>query len=140
MHELGIVFHIIKEVKTIAIENEANHVSRVVLSVGEVSTVIPSYLTDCWKWAVQKEPLMAATPPPDATCTTPSGPTRPSANVPSYSACSLIVETIPAVTYCEACQKEYPTVAHGKICPHCGSNSTYLLRGSEVEIKEIEVS
>lgn len=114
MHELGIVFHIIKEVKTIAIENNASHISRVVLSVGEVSTVVPSYLTDCWKWAVQKEPLMTA--------------------------CKLVIEPIPAVTYCEECQQEYPTVTHGKTCPHCGSDKTYLLHGNEVEIKEIEVT
>lgn len=131
MHELGIVFHIIKEVKTIAIENNASHINRVVLSVGEVSTVVPSYLTDCWKWAVQKEPLMAATPPTaDA----------PEQQGMSSRACELIVEPIPAVTYCETCQQEYPTVVHGKTCPHCGSDKTYLLRGNEVEIKEIEVS
>ena len=31
------------------------------------------------------------------------------------------------------------TVRYGKICPHCGSENTWLLRGNEVEIKEIEV-
>lgn len=126
MHELGIVFHIIKEVKTVAIENNASHINRVVLSVGEVSTVVPSYLTDCWKWAVQKEPLMAGSPPSDDGAALP--------------ACELVIEPIPAVTYCESCHQEYPTVAHGKTCPHCGSDKTYLLRGNEVEIKEIEVS
>ena len=29
----------------------------------------------------------------------------------------LVVETIPAVTYCEDCRRTYDTVAHGKICP-----------------------
>lgn len=123
MHELGIVFHIIKEVKSVAIEHNAQHISRVVLSVGEVSTVVPSYLTDCWHWAVQKEPLMAA-----------------STDTPEHPACELVVEPIPAVTYCETCHQEYATVAHGKTCPHCGSDKTYLLRGNEVEIKEIEVT
>ncbi len=42
--------------------------------------------------------------------------------------------------FCEECQKEYPTVEHGKICPYCGSENTYLLRGNEFLIKEIEVS
>ena len=41
--------------------------------------------------------------------------------------------------YCEDCRKTYPTVEHGKICPHCGSEHTYLLQGSEFNIKEIEV-
>ena len=41
--------------------------------------------------------------------------------------------------HCDGCGKEYGTVEHGKICPHCGSENTWLLRGNEVEIKEIEV-
>ena len=27
--------------------------------------------------------------------------------------------------------------AHGRICPYCGSEKTYLLTGSEINIKEI---
>jgi hydrogenase nickel incorporation protein HypA/HybF len=53
--------------------------------------------------------------------------------------CELRCNIIPAVTICNACGKEYPTVEHGKTCPHCGSEDTVLLRGNEVEIKEIEV-
>lgn len=114
MHELGIVFYIIKDVKEVAVENGSRHVSKVVMNIGEVSTVIPSYLTDCWEWAVKKEELLTG--------------------------CKLEVITTPAVTYCEDCGKEYPTVQHGKICPHCNSTNTWLLRGNEVEIKEIEVT
>lgn len=113
MHELGIVFYIIKDVKQAAEENQVTHVSKVTMNIGEVSTVIPDYLKDCWKWAIKKEALLTD--------------------------CELEVITTGAVTYCENCHKEYPTVAHGKICPHCGSGNTYLLRGNEVEIKEIEV-
>lgn len=113
MHELGIVFYIIRDVKDVAVQNRCSRVSKVVLSVGEVSTVIPEYLTDCWKWATDKEDLMRG--------------------------CVLEVETIPGVTYCEDCGKEYSTVEHGRTCPHCGSGKTYLLHGNEVEIKEIEV-
>lgn len=113
MHELGIVFYIIKDVKEVAQENEVEHVSKVIMNIGEVSTVIPDYLTDCWKWAVKKEPLLEG--------------------------CELEVQTIPAVSWCDDCKKEFPTVEHGKSCPFCGGGNTWLLRGNEVEIKEIEV-
>ena len=43
-----------------------------------------------------------------------------------------------AVTRCEACGTDYGTVEHGRICPACGSDQTYLLRGREVMIKQIE--
>ena len=42
------------------------------------------------------------------------------------------------MTYCEDCGKTYPTVQYAKICPHCGSDKTYLVTGNEVSIKEIE--
>lgn len=112
MHELGVVFHIIRSVKRVAQENDLTDIASVTLELGEVSTVIPSYLTDCWKWATDKETLLKGA--------------------------ALRVETIPAVTYCEGCEKTYGTVAHGRICPYCGSEHTYLLQGSQVNIKEIE--
>ncbi len=51
MHELGIVFHVIKSVEQIAKENQVSLVSAVTLEIGEVSGIVPSYLTDCWRWA-----------------------------------------------------------------------------------------
>ena len=42
------------------------------------------------------------------------------------------------MTQCGGCGREYPTVAHGRTCPRCGSEDTWLLRGSEISIKEIE--
>mgnify|MGYP002627186967 CR=1 FL=1 len=113
MHELGIVFYIIRDVKEAARENHVDHVSGVVMNIGEVSTIVPEYLQDCWRWAADKEEMLKG--------------------------CVLKIETIPAVTYCEDCGKEYETVRYGRTCPFCGSGRTYLLRGNEVEIKEIEV-
>ena len=112
MHELGIVFHIIKQVKDVALENNCSKISKVVMHRGEVSTVVPYYLEDCWNWAVAKEDMLTA--------------------------CKLEIITQEAVTWCDNCRQEYPTVAHGKTCPYCGSGNTWLLRGNEVEIKEIE--
>lgn len=113
MHELGIVFYIIRDVKEAAQANGVEHVSGVVMDIGEVSTIVPEYLQDCWRWAADKEEMLKG--------------------------CALKIHTIPAVTHCDGCGREYGTVQHGKICPHCGSDRTWLLRGNEVEIKEIEV-
>ena len=113
MHELGIVFYIIRDVKKVAEENQVAHVSKVVMEIGEVSTIVPDYLTDCWRWAADKEDLLRGA--------------------------ELECRMIPAVSFCGDCQQEFGTVEHGKICPHCGSGNTWLLHGNEVEIKEIEV-
>lgn len=50
----------------------------------------------------------------------------------------LRIETIPAVTLCESCNRTYPTVPQGRICPLCGSEETVLLQGNEINLKEIE--
>ena len=81
MHELGIVFHIIRTVEDVAKENHVARIQRVTL---------------------------------------------------------LTVETIPAVTVCEDCGQQYPTVQFGRTCPHCQSLRTHLLQGHEMLIKEIE--
>ena len=112
MHELGIVFQIIKTIEEVAEEQNLSKVSSVTLEIGEVSTVIPEYLEDCWKWACRRSPLMDGS--------------------------ALINETVKAVTFCEECGKTYETVKYAKVCPHCGSENTYLLEGNSVQIKEIE--
>ena len=77
MHELGVVFHIIDDLKEVAIQNDIEKITKVVLELGEVSTVIDTYLTDCWKWAIKKEELLVES--------------------------ELVIEKIPAITYCEDC-------------------------------------
>ena len=112
MHELGIVYHIIRDVENVARANGVRRVSSVTLLLGEVSGVVPDLLLDAWRWAADKKPITQGA--------------------------ELIVEPVEAVTHCEACGRDYATVEHGKTCPHCGSGETYLLQGQEVMIKQIE--
>ena len=46
---------------------------------------------------------------------------------------------IPAKTLCEDCGMVYPTVAHGRTCPGCGSGHTHLIQGNETMIRDITV-
>ena len=112
MHELGIVFNIIESVEKIGEENALTKVSSVTLEIGEVSGIVPSYLTDCWKWSVEKSHLLKGS--------------------------ELKIETLSAVTYCNNCENTYSTIEYKKICPYCQSEDTFLLTGNEVSIKEIE--
>lgn len=112
MHELGVVFHCIDQIKNVAAENNVSKISRVTVELGEVSTVIPHLFEDVWKWAIKKEDILRE--------------------------CELDLQIIHALTYCENCENTYDTVTYGKTCPHCGSERTYLKTGNEVIIKEIE--
>ena len=113
MHELGVVFYVIRDVKKVAEDNHIEKINSVTLEIGEVSGVIHEQLTDCWNWASKREPVTAGA--------------------------ELQIETLKAVTYCEDCEQEYATVEHGKICPYCGSEHTWLRTGNEFLIKEIAV-
>lgn len=114
MHELSIVFHIADTVEELAKENKVKKVNKVVMQIGEVSMIVSPYLIDCWNWTASKRELL--------------------------NGCEMVVEDIKAITYCENCGQEYETVKYGKICPHCGSEKTYLIRGQEINIKEIGVT
>ena len=113
MHELGVVFHIADIVRDVAVENKATKVQKVVMQIGEVSTVVNDQLIDCWNWSESRAEHLKG--------------------------CRLEIEAVKAVTYGGDCQKEYETDKNSKICPYCKSERTYLLRGNEVMIKEIVV-
>lgn len=112
MHELGIVFHMIDTLEEVGRENRLASITKVTIELGEVSGVLPDYLADCWRWAADRTDLLAGA--------------------------GLEVIEVPAVTVCNACGRTYPTVAHGRTCPHCSSPDTVLLRGNEMEIISIE--
>ena len=91
MHELGVVFHIIDSLEEVAKENDVTQIQSVTVEIGEVSTVIPHYLTDCWEWAIKKKPMLTG--------------------------CEMKVEILPAITWCDGCKQEYGTVATDASAP-----------------------
>ncbi len=112
MHELGTISYVIDTVEKLAVENELTKVGSITLEVGEVSGIIPRFLTDYWEYAKKKTSYLQ-----DA---------------------ELRIETIHAVTYCQDCGETYPTLQYAKICPRCQSANTFLITGNEYNIKEIE--
>ena len=112
MNELGTIHYVIDTVEKLAVENELTKIASVTLEVGEVSGIIPHFLSDYWEYAKKKTTYLQEA--------------------------ELKIETIHAVTYCQACGKTYPTVQYAKICPYCQSDNTFLVTGNEYVIKEIE--
>lgn len=54
MHELGIVLNVIDRVEEIAKENNVKKVTKLTLEIGEVSSIVPSYFSDCFEWAKKR--------------------------------------------------------------------------------------
>ncbi len=112
MHEMGIVIHLAKTLDELAEEHHITRIGSVTLSVGEVSGIVNDLFIDAWEYFKKKHPILSDS--------------------------ELRMEVIPAVTHCDGCGEDYETVAHGKICPRCGSKETWLIQGNECIIKEIE--
>ena len=112
MHELPTIYYVMDTVEKLMEENDLKEVGSITLEVGEVSGIIPEYLTDFWLYARKKNEHFKET--------------------------ELKIETLKAVTYCQDCTKTYPTIPQGKTCPYCGSGNTFLVTGNEYNIKEIE--
>lgn len=109
---MGIVLHLAKTLDETAAEHQLTAIGKVVLQVGEVSGIMTDLFTDCWEYFKGRHPVLK-----DST---------------------LVIEPIPAVTWCDSCKRTYETVRYGKECPYCHSGETWLLRGNECVIKEIE--
>lgn len=113
MHELGIVLNVIDRVEEIAKENKVKKVTKLTLEIGEVSSIVRSYFSDCFEWAKKKTDYMKDT--------------------------ELEMIILEGLSYCRDCKKTYKTTEYAKKCPHCGSDDTYLVTGDEMRIKDIEV-
>ncbi len=112
MHEMGIVFHLSKTLRETAEEQQLTKIGKITLQVGEVSGIMTDLFIDAWNYFKGRHPVLKES--------------------------ELVLETIPAVTYCEGCKGTYETVKYGKECPYCHSEETWLLKGNECIIKEIE--
>ncbi len=114
MHELGIVFEIVKRVQQFAAEQELplSSVATVVVEVGEASTIVPRYLAECWPAATDGTEL---------------------------SSCTLDVDIIIAQVQCKKCGTIYPYLSSEKHCPQCGEWQCVMVTGQEFNIKEIAV-
>ncbi len=106
--------HVAKTLYEVAEENHLTAIGSVTLEIGEVSGIITDLFTDCWDYFKVRHPVLKD--------------------------CTMKIETIKGITFCEDCKKEYRTIRYGRICPYCESEHTYLLQGNECTIKEIEAT
>ena len=112
MHEIGIVKNVIKTVQDYAAENGVDKVSEIVMSVGELSLVVPDYLERLYPVVVKGT---------------------------EFEDTKLVVETVPGLAECDDCDAIYNVVECEGICPDCGSQSKTVLSGKDCTIKEIHV-
>lgn len=111
MHELGIVYEIVRVVDDVVKENDIKKVEKIILEVGQLSMAIPRFLEECYPAAV------------DGT---------------DYEDTELEIEILTAMAQCKHCGNVYAVVDENKVCPKCGTKDHYqIMSGQEFNIKEI---
>lgn len=110
MHELGIIIEVVKQVEDFAKENNLKEIEKLVLQVGELSSMLPKYIEDVYPIAVEHSSLKNTI---------------------------LEIEMLPGLGTCKDCNFGYNLVLNKNTCPMCGSNNYLVISGTEFMIKEV---
>lgn len=110
LHELGVVFEVIKTVENFAKTNQLKKIDTLVLQIGALSSMIPRYIEECYPAAVDGT-IMQET--------------------------KLKIEILPANALCKKCNKVFNFLENKGVCPGCESKELELISGREFMIKEI---
>jgi hydrogenase nickel incorporation protein HypA/HybF len=110
LHELGVVFEVVRTVLDFAEKNRVTKIEKVVLQIGELSSMIPKYIEACYPAAVDRT-LMQDT--------------------------KLEIEILPGNVICQNCNLVFNLLENNGKCPDCSNGYWELLSGKEFMIKEI---
>lgn len=110
MHELSVVIEVVKTVEEFARENGVTKIEKLVLQIGELSSMIPQYIEDCFPCAVDGTSMVDT---------------------------KLEIEILPGNGRCRPCGSVFNIVENKGVCPACGVKDAEILSGREFLIKEI---
>lgn len=110
MHELSVVIEVVKTVEKFAAVNNLVKIDTLVLQIGELSSMIPRYVKECYPAAVDGTILQDT---------------------------ELKIEIIPGNAICKNCNKVFNIIKNNGKCPYCTSKNWDLLSGKKFFIKEI---
>lgn len=110
MHELGIVYQLMKTVDNIKIEQNVSEIESITLQIGEMTDIVSDFIKEAWKVSAPES---------------------------DYKSTKLQVEMIPACAKCSDCGYENKVKNLGLVCPECGGSNFKIISGREFLIKEI---
>ena len=108
---MGITDAMLKMVDRIVRDEGLTQVSRITVEVGDLSGVVPRFLSDCWEAVA------------DGT---------------AYEKTELKVVSVPGTLRCEDCKAEFAADLENLKCPTCGGWKLTPLTGRDLTILEIE--
>jgi hydrogenase nickel incorporation protein HypA/HybF len=113
MHELSLLVEVVRIVEDLVVENKIKKLKAIVLQVGEVSSVIPTFMEEYFPVVTLDKPFFKDT--------------------------KLEIEMIPGEAKCLDCAEVFNIVKTEGYCPKCNSFEKEVLSGREFLIKELVV-
>ena len=113
MHEIGILTQVVETVEEAAAANNVKKVGTITLEVGELSGVLPHFLTELFPVVIEGNELFQET--------------------------KLDLITVPGQGVCSDCNALYNIMHFEGKCPRCGSRRKTVIGGQEFKLKEITV-
>jgi hydrogenase nickel incorporation protein HypA/HybF len=110
VHEIGVVMEVVASVESFAKANGVTKIEKLVLQIGELSSMIPKYVEDCYPAAIDGTMLEDT---------------------------ELEIEILPGNGLCLDCNKVFNLLQNDNKCPICGGKNWDILSGKEFNIKEI---
>ena len=113
MHEMSLAESVLQLIEDAARRDRFNKVRTVWLEIGQLSGVEPEALAFCFD-AVTLSTLAEGA--------------------------RLEIITLPGQGWCQACAKTAPMTEVFDACPHCGSYPLQVTAGTDMRVKELEVT
>lgn len=112
MHEMGIMSGVLDSVNAAAQNAQAERVTKIILNIGEMTEIIKDSLE--FAFQVMSEGTLS-------------------------EGAELVIKTVTPHSICLDCGHEFDHDRFHRTCPECGSYSTSMTRGRELDIESIEV-
>ncbi len=112
MHELGILSSMLKTIDNIMVTENLSRIETIVLEVGEISGIIPEFITECFPAAIYKTKY-------------------------EEMGTTMEMQVIPGIVRCNDCGEEFNGREFNLYCPKCHSENLMPLSGRDFIIKEI---
>ena len=112
MHEMGIMSGVLDSVNAAAQNAQAECVTKIILNIGEMTEIIQDSLE--FAFQVMSEGTLS-------------------------EGAELVIKTVTPHSICLDCGHEFNHDRFHRTCPECGSYSTSMTRGRELDIESIEV-
>lgn len=112
MHEMGIMTGVLDSVNGAAEQAGALRVTKIILNIGDMTEIIQDSLE--FAFEIMSEGTLS-------------------------EGAELVIKQVTPRSICLDCGQEFDHDRFHRVCPHCQSASTSIIRGREMDIESIEV-